>query len=81
MHPKPKRRWFMNTNREQLINELAKLHDDIDKCIGDIVDSRIKKDHQAEGKALFRMEGLMVATLQDLCCAIDYLKIKQNKEP
>lgn len=69
----------MTTNREQLINELAKLHDDIDQCIGDIVDSRIKKDHQAEGKALFRMEGLMVATMQDLGCAIDYLKLKHNE--
>lgn len=70
----------MNTNREQLINELAKLHDDIDQCIGDIVDSRLKKDYKAEGKALFRMEGLMVATLQDLGCTIDYLKLKQNEE-
>lgn len=70
----------MNTNREQLINELAKLYDDIDQCIGDIVDSRIKKDHQAEGKALFRMEGLMVATVQDLGCTIDYLKLKHNED-
>lgn len=73
MPPRPKRRWFMTTNREQLINELAKLYDDIDQCIGDIVDSRLKKDHHAEGKAIFRMEGLMVATLQDLECTIDYL--------
>lgn len=63
----------MTTNREQLINELAKLYDDIDQCIGDIVDSRLKKDHHAEGKAIFRMEGLMVATLQDLECTIDHL--------
>ena len=71
-------RWFMNTNREQLINELAKLRDDIDQCIGDIVDSRLKKDHHAEGKAFFRMEGLMVATLQDLDCTINYLIYKQK---
>ena len=70
----------MNTNREQLINEFAKLHDDIDQCIGDIVDSRLKKDRQAEGKAIFRMEHLMVVTLQDLGCAIDYLGRKQNDE-
>lgn len=70
----------MTTNREQLINELAKLRDDIDQCIGDIVDSRIKKDHQAEGKAIFRMEGLMVATVQDLGCTIDYLKLKHNED-
>lgn len=69
----------MNTNREQLINELAKLHDDIDQCIGDIMDSRLKKDLQAEGKAIFRMEGLMVVTLQDLGCTIDYLERKQNE--
>lgn len=77
---KPKRRWFMTTNREQLINELAKLYDGIDQCIGDIVDSRLKKDYKAEGKALFRMEGLMVATVQDLGCTIDYLERKQNEE-
>lgn len=70
----------MNTNREQLSNKLAKLHDDIDQCIGDIVDSRLKKDHHAEGKAIFRMEGLMVVTLQDLGCTIDYLERKQNEE-
>lgn len=70
----------MNTNREQLINELAKLYDDIDQCIGDIVDSRLKKDHHAEGKAIFRMEGLMVATVQDLGCTIDYLKLKHNED-
>lgn len=70
----------MNTNREQLINELAKLHDDIDQCIGDIVDSRLKKDQQAEDKAIFRMEYLMVVTLQDLGCTIDYLGRKQNEE-
>ena len=77
---KPKRRWFMTTNRKQLINELAKLRDNIDQCIGDIVDSRLKKDTQAEGKAIFRMEGLMVATVQDLGCAIDYLERKQNED-
>ena len=70
----------MTTNREQLINELAKLHDDIDQCIGDIVDSRLKKDPQAEGKALFRMEWLMAVTLQDLGCTIDYLERKHNEE-
>ena len=70
----------MTTNREQLINELAKLHDDIDQCIGDIVHSRLKKDYKAEGKAIFRMEGLMVATLQDLECTIDHLERKQNEE-
>ena len=70
----------MTTNREQLINELAKLRDDIDQCVGDIVHSRLKKDSQAEGKALFRMEWLMVVTLQDLGCTIDYLERKKNEE-
>lgn len=69
----------MNTNREQLINELVRLNTDIDQCVGDIVKARLKKDHQAEGKALFRMEGLMVATVQGLGCAIDYLGRKQNE--
>ena len=80
MSPQPKRRWFMNTNRKRLINELAKLHDDIDQCIGDIVHSRLKKDSQAEGKALFRMEWLMVATVQDLECTIDHLGCTHSED-
>ena len=70
----------MNTNRKRLINELAKLHDDIDQCIGDIVHSRLKKDSQAEGKALFRMEWLMVATVQDLECTIDHLGCTHSED-
>ena len=39
-----------------------KLYDDIDSCITDLLKARLAKDSEEEGKALFRMEGLMVWT-------------------
>ena len=51
------------------------LYNDIDSCITDLIKARTsgKKDEDIERKALFRMEGLMVATLQQLSCIIDAL--------
>lgn len=60
--------------------ELAKLrqttqelYNDIDFCITDLINARTpgKKDEDGERKALFRMEGLMVATLQQLACILE----------
>ena len=50
-----------------------KLYDDIDSCITDLLKARLAKDSEEEGKALFRMEGLMVGTLQQLSCILDAL--------
>ena len=50
-----------------------KLYDDIDSCITDLLKARLPRDSEEEGKALFRMEGLMVATLQQLSCILDAL--------
>ena len=51
------------------------LYNEIDSCITDLIKARTpgKKDEDIERKALFRMEGLMVATLQQLSCIIDAL--------
>lgn len=46
---------------------------DIDKCIGDIVGARLSHDTKAEGRALFKMEGLMVASMQQLSALRDIL--------
>lgn len=58
---------------EELKNSTIELYNDIDSCITDLINARTpgKKDEDGERKALFRMEGLMVATLQQLSCIID----------
>ena len=51
-----------------------KLICDIDKCIEDIVSARLKKDAQAEGRAMFLMESLMVGSMQELSFLRDYIE-------
>lgn len=58
---------------EKIREEIHTLYSEIDLCILDLLKARADKDTEAEGKALFKMEGLMVATLQDLSCIEDYL--------
>lgn len=58
---------------DKLKQSTKELYNDIDSCIGDLIDARTSKDTDGEGKALFRMEGLMVATLQQLSCILDVL--------
>lgn len=62
---------------QRLIYSTAELHDNIDDCISQIVKSRLNKDPEAEGRAMFRMESLMVSTQQQLGCILDLL----SKEP
>ena len=59
----------------KLRQSTQELYNDIDSCITDLINARIpgKKDEDGERKALFRMETLMVATLQQLSCIIDAL--------
>jgi len=64
---------------EKIRNEINNLYSEIDTCISELLKSRTDKDSKAEGNALFKMEGLMVATLQDLSCIENYLK-KQNEQ-
>ena len=58
---------------EKLKQSTRNLYDDIDSCIADLLKARLAKDSEEEGKALFRMEGLMVGTLQQLSCILDAL--------
>lgn len=58
----------------ELIKSSEVLYFDIDECISDLLKARLEHDSEAEGKALFKMEGLMVATLQQLSCIIEYDK-------
>lgn len=60
----------------QLKESIERLYGDIDVCITDLIRARLNKDAEGEGKALFKMEGLMVATEQELTCIGDYLEGK-----
>ena len=64
---------------ERIRKEINTLYSEIDACITELLKARTDKDSEAEGKALFKMEGLMVGTLQDLSCFSDYLE-KQPAE-
>ena len=57
-------------NREE-INSCRELHNDIDACITALIKARTEHNQEDEGKALFRMEGLMVAAQQQLAYFID----------
>ena len=59
--------------RKKLRETTKELYNDIDDCIGEIIKARLEHNEENEAKALFHMESLMVATLQQLDCVIDYL--------
>ena len=62
----------------ELIKSTRSLYFDIDTCITELIRARTEQNEENEGKALFRMEGLMVATLQQLNCIIDSLQQAQS---
>ena len=66
---------------ERIRKEINTLYSEIDTCISELLEARTDKDSEAEGKALFKMEGLMVATLQDLSCIEDYLEKQKEQKP
>ena len=68
---------------EKLKQSTTELYNDIDKCISELIHARIAHDSEAEGKALFKMEGLMVGTMQQITCILDFLediKFQKGKE-
>lgn len=65
---------------ERIRKEISNLYSDIDGCITELLKARTDKDSEAEGKALFKMEGIMVGTLQDLSCIEDYLEKQKEQE-
>ena len=60
--------------KAKVIESIEELYQDLDKCVTDIVRARLNKDAIAEGRALFSMEGLIVACMQELSFIHDYLK-------
>ena len=56
----------MDYEKNDILRESKQLYGEINSCITDIVNARIAKDPYNEGRAIFRMEGLMVGTMQHL---------------
>lgn len=61
---------------EKLIESTQQLYNDIDKCVDKLLQGRRFHDLKQESNSLIEMESLMVATLQQLQCILDYLKEK-----
>lgn len=55
---------------DKLKDSTVELYNEIDECIDNLISAR--KNRKDESEALFKMESLMVATLQQLTCIIDY---------
>lgn len=74
-------RWKVNVKeicnpesyKDKLCISSLRLYRDIDRCITNLVDARRYKNGK-EGEALHTMESLMVVSLQQLGCVIDYLE-------
>lgn len=61
-------------DKREVIVSANKLICDIDKCIEDIVSARLERDAQAEARAMFLMESLMVGSMQELSFLRDYIR-------
>ena len=64
----------MDYEKKGIIKESKQLYGEINSCITDLVNARIAKDLYSEGRAIFKMEGLLVGTMQHLGCVIDFLE-------
>ena len=60
-------------NKNKIIEECNNLYFDIDSCISDLIKARLSHNTEDEGKALFKMESLMVGTMQNLSWIVDQL--------
>ena len=60
-------------NKEHVLKSILKITTDIDKNIDELLKARINKNSEEEGKALFKMEGMMVASLQEFSRLYDYI--------
>lgn len=65
---------------EKIRQESEELYARIDECIDTLLKARLNKDTNGEGKSLFQMEGLMVATQQFLCWISDTLSEESDKD-
>ena len=60
--------------KKDIITSTILLRNDIQKCLSDLIDARLNRDRIQEDGALFKLESLMVSTIQEFDCIIDYLK-------
>lgn len=60
--------------KQKLLNETRQLYKDIDSTISQLIKARLHHNYEGEGKAIFKMETMMVGTLQHLSYMIDHLK-------
>lgn len=61
-------------NKKDIITSATILRNDIHKCLNDLVNARLYRDRMQEEGALFKLVSLMVSTIQEFDCIIDYLK-------
>ena len=60
--------------KNKLIESINQLYSDIDENITNLIRARLDHNQENEERCMFKMESLMVATQQELCCINDYLK-------
>jgi len=51
--------------KERVLKSVRNLHDEIDQCIGNLVNSRINHDEKMEGMMISQMETLLVQSQQE----------------
>lgn len=51
--------------KEKVLESVRNLHDEIDMCIGNLVNSRINHDEKMEGMMISQMETLLVQSQQE----------------
>ena len=64
--------------KEIILKSTEEMYRDINRCITRLIDARRYKDGR-EQEVLFEMENLMVASLQQFGCVIDYLEEEKTK--
>lgn len=60
-------------DKEKVLESTRQIICDLDATTTHIVQARLNHNEKAEGKALFEMEGMIVAAQQQLTCLYDYI--------
>lgn len=63
----------MMRNVNELRDSVSDLYWKVDRCIHDIVLSRLHKDTEKEHLAIMQMEFLLSDTMQDLSCVLNFI--------
>ena len=67
-------------DKGKVIAEIKELYNDIDKCISELLSARSNHDGNGISNAHWRMETLMVNTLQAICNVIDTFETKEEED-